>query len=162
VISKRRDDAHVVVDIGGGWGGDAYAHLKENGVSCTGYMGVKESAARTKDKQLRFANVRSQAYWQFREALNPDQLGGSAICLPTDNELLADLCAPRFDVVKLGVKVEPKVDVVKRLGRSTDKGDAVVMAWFDGNKIANVQGGKFKRRGKDVTVNLGRFATRRH
>lgn len=162
VISKRRDEAHVVVDIGGGWGGDAYAHLKENGVTCTGYMGVKESSARTADKQLKFFNIRSQAYWQFREALNPDQLGGSSIALPTDNELLADLCAPRFDVVKLGVKVEPKADVVKRLGRSTDKGDAVVMAWFDGNKIANMSGGKFKRRGKDVGVNLGRFATRRH
>ena len=161
-VAKRRDNAKVVIDIGGGWGGDAYAHLTANGVDCIGYMGVKESFRRTQDNQLKFANVRSQAYWQFREALNPDQLGGSSIALPTDNELLADLCAPRFDVVKLGVKVEPKADVVKRLGRSTDKGDAVVMAWFDGNKIAHMSGGKFRRRGKDVGVNLGRFATRRH
>lgn len=164
VIAKRRDAAHVVVDIGGGWGGDAYAHLKENQVECTGYMGVKDSMARTQDKKLGFFNVRSQAYWQFREALNPDQAGGSSVAMQTDRELLAELCAPRFDVIKQGIKIEPKDAVVKRLGRSPDKADAIVMAWFDGMKIANMQGGKFKRRGrgKDVGVNLGRFATRRH
>ena len=134
VISKRRDSAMVVIDIGGGWGGDAYAHLKANGAECVGYMGVKESTRRTRDNQLRFANIRSQAYWQFREALDPDQAGGSSIALPNDKELLADLCAPRFNVVKNGIQVEPKKDVVKRLGRSPDKGDAVVMAWYSGAK----------------------------
>lgn len=134
VISKRRDDAHVVIDIGGGWGGDAYAHLRENGVECTGYMGVKESNGRTVDKQLTFFNVRAQAYWRFREALNPDQLGGSQIAIQSDRELLAELCAPRFDVVKNGIKVEPKEQIVKRLGRSPDKADAIVMAWVAGPK----------------------------
>lgn len=162
VISKRRDNAMVVIDIGGGWGGDAYAHLKANGIDSVGYMGVKESVRRTQDKQLKFANIRSQAYWQLREALNPDQPGGSSIALPNDRELLADLCAPRFNVVKLGdggsVKVEAKVDVVKRLGRSPDKGDAVVMAWFSGAKAATngkqwnlEQGG----RRRTPVVNLG-------
>jgi hypothetical protein len=37
-------------------------------------------------------------------------------------------------VVKNGIQVEPKKDVVKRLGRSPDKGDAVVMAWYSGAK----------------------------
>lgn len=165
VISKRRDNAKVVIDIGGGWGGDAYAHLRENGVDCDGYMGVKASVRRTQDNQLRFFNVRSQAYWQFREALNPDQAGGSHIALPNDKELIADLCAPRFDVVRMGtasgVKVEPKEDVCKRLGRSTDKGDAVVMAWQAGAKHvaqpsgnSEEQGGK--RRGSGIQVNTGR------
>lgn len=158
VISKRRDNAMVVIDIGGGWGGDAYAHLKANGIESVGYMGVKESVRRTQDNQLRYANIRSQAYWQFREALNPDQQGGSSIALPNDRELLADLCAPRFDVVKMGVKVEAKVDVVKRLGRSPDRGDAVVMAWHSGAKAithasmwTKEQGG----RNRVPSVNLG-------
>lgn len=138
VISKRRDGAKVVLDIGGGWGGDAYAHLRENGVDCDSYMGVKPSVRRTQDNQLRFFNVRSQSYWQFREALNPDQPGGSSIALPNDKELIADLCAPHFTVVRMqhasGVKVEPKDEVCKRLGRSTDRGDAVIMAWQAGAK----------------------------
>lgn len=136
VISKRRDSAHVVIDIGGGWGGDAFAHLRENGVDTTGYMGVKESHARTQDKRLTFFNVRSQAYWQFREALNPDQLGGSQIALQSDRETLAELCAPRFDIAKNGIKVQSKAEVVKRLGRSPDKADAIIMAWYTGAKRA--------------------------
>jgi hypothetical protein len=163
VISKRRDEATVVIDIGGGWGGDAYAHLRGNGVENSfGYMGVKPTAARTHDKQLKLFNVRSQAYWQFREALNPDQVGGSSIALPNDKELIADLCAPKFNVVRMGhvraVKVEAKEDVVKRLGRSTDKGDAVVMAWHSGAKAITHAGQWSKEQGRgrrSIEVDLG-------
>jgi len=159
VISKRRDGAQVVIDIGGGWGGDAYAHLKANEIDCIGYMGVKESHRHTQDNQLKFYNVRTQAYWQFREALNPDQPGGSDICLPNDKELIADLCAPKFTVEKMGIKVEPKESVVKRLGRSPDRGDAVVMAWHSGPKaITHLQlwraDQRFNRR-MAPTINLG-------
>lgn len=162
VIAKRRDGAMVVIDIGGGWGGEAFAHIREQGLDCVGYMGVKPSLARSSDKQLKFFNVRSQAYWQFREALNPDQPGGSAIALPNDRELLADLCAPRFNVVKMGhggsIKITPKEEVKDMLGRSPDKGDAVIMAWYSGAKAAtngkqwNLEQGGRKR---IPTVNYG-------
>ncbi len=48
--------------------------------------------------------------------------------MPSDQELLADLCAPRFTVQANGIKVESKEDVTRRLGRSPDCGDAVVLA----------------------------------
>jgi hypothetical protein len=141
VITKRRDGAKVILDIGGGWGGDAFAHLRENGIDTVGYMGVKQSLRRTVDKQLKFFNVRAEAYWRFREALDPSQPQGSPIALPEDPELVADLCAPVYSVGPNGIQVEPKAALVKRLGRSPDKGDAVVMAWWDGQKQANIQGG---------------------
>lgn len=140
-IKYRRDRAKVIVDLGGGWGGDAYGHLKENGIDCVGYMGVKASTRRTSDKQLKFFNVRTEAYWRFREALDPSQPGGSPIMLPPDSVLVADLCAPSYEIGPNGIKVEAKDDVVKRLKRSPDRGDAVVMAWWDGLKQANVPGG---------------------
>ena len=149
VITNRRDGAKVVVDVGGGWGGDAYGHLKENGVDTVSYMGVKKSNRRTVDKQLPFFNVRSEAYWRFREALDPSQVQGSTIALPPDSELVADLCAPTFDVGGNGIKIEAKEELVKRLGRSTDKGDAVVMAWWDGVRGANIKGGLWQ--GKNNT-----------
>ena len=34
-----------------------------------------------------------------------------------------------------GRLLEPKEDVVSRLGRSTDRGDAVVMAWHEGQRM---------------------------
>lgn len=178
VIAKRRDQAKVVIDVGGGWGGDAYAHLKANEVDCLGYMGVKESARRTSDSQLRFFNVRAEAYWRFREALNPDQPGGSCIALPTDLELLAELCCPTFEVVQRGgighIKVLPKDGagdcVKKRLGRSPDKGDAVVMAWYAGARAATDMrfwekgetSGDYLRRRASPKVIMGHEAARRH
>jgi hypothetical protein len=35
-----------------------------------------------------------------------------------------------------GILLESKEDIRKRLGRSPGKGDAVVMAWSEGNKAA--------------------------
>jgi hypothetical protein len=160
VIAVRRDSAKVIIDLGGGWGGDAYGHLKENGIDTVGYMGVKSTTKRTVDKQIKFFNVRSEAYWRFREALDPSQPQGSPIMLPEDPELVADLCAPKYEITPQGLKVEAKVSVVERLGRSPDKGDAVVMAWWDGIKQANVEGG-WKGRRTTPTVNLGRVGHRR-
>lgn len=141
VVSKRRDQATVVVDIGGGWGGDCYAALKENGIDCRSYMGVKPATGKTTDGKLSFTNVRSKAYWKFREALDPSQPGGSQIALPRDSILLADLCAPRYEIIPRGIKLESKEDVIKRLGRSPDRGDAVVMAYTEGLNSSNIQGG---------------------
>lgn len=137
VISHRRDGAKVIVDVGGGWGADALAHLRTNGVEAESYMGVKPSARRTKDKMLGFFNLRSQVIWQFREALDPGQEGGSCIALPPDPKLLADLTAPRYDIDSGKIRVESKEKVVDRLGRSPDRGDAVVMAWHTGAKAAD-------------------------
>ena len=76
---------------------------------------------------LEFKNRRSEAWWKFREALDPNSKSFQEIALPPDNELLADLTAPTFDVDTGGIFIEPKDNIIKRLGRSPDCGDAVVM-----------------------------------
>jgi hypothetical protein len=134
VMSYRRDKALVVVDLGGGYGGPTYEHLVANEIDTRGYKGAESTIRRSRDKKLRFTNTRSAAYWMFREALDPGQPGGSPIALPDDPQLLADLTAPTFEPTPNGIKLEPKEKVVERLGRSTDRGDAVVMAWFEGPK----------------------------
>lgn len=134
VIQHRHDRCAVVIDNGGGWGGDAVKHLVANEIDAEAYLGVKPSTARTADRQLPFFNTRAEVYWRFREALDPSQPGGSPIALPPDPELVADLAAPRYSVGPRGIQVEAKEDLVKRLGRSTDRGDAVVMAWRAGPK----------------------------
>lgn len=133
VMSYRRNAAIVVVDLGGGHGGGCYEQLKENQVAVVGHKGYEASTRRTSDGQLRFANKRTEVIWKFREALDPSQPTGSPISLPPDPTLLADLAAPTFWVGPGGVlHIESKEDVVKRLKRSTDKGDAVCMAWSAG------------------------------
>ena len=138
VMAMRHDGAKVIVDLGGGWGGDALKHLAQNGIDAVGYMGVMPSNKRARDGFLHFANVRTEAYWKFREALDPTTREGSPIMLPPDRELLADLTAPRYETKQgkrgLTIHLESKADLIKRLKRSPDKGDAVVMAWWAGEK----------------------------
>ena len=160
VVANRRDSARVVLDMGGGYGGSTYEHLKENGMDVVGHKGSEGYSGRTSDRQLKLANKRSAAYWKFREALDPSQPGGSPIMLPEDPEMVADLTAPTFEVKRGIIHVEPKKDVCKRLGRSTDTGDPVIMAWIDGLKAGNLQGG-FTRSRSAPKVVMGRPGARR-
>lgn len=54
--------------------------------------------------------------------------------LPDDPILVSDLTAPHWELTPQGIKITPKKELVKALGRSPDRGDAVVMAWSDGPK----------------------------
>ncbi len=134
VMSFRRDRALVTVDMGGGYGGPTFEHLKTNDIEVRPYKGAEASTRRSRDGKLRFTNTRSAALWLFREALDPGQPGGSPIALPDDPEIMADLTAPTFEPTPNGIKAESKEDVCARLGRSTNKGDAVIMAWHEGPK----------------------------
>lgn len=90
---------------------------------------VASEGTRDKDKSNRygFKNLRAQMWWEFREALlDPDEL----VCLPDDRELRVELCAPTYKVVNGRYQIESKEDIKKRIGRSTDRADAVIMAWF--------------------------------
>jgi hypothetical protein len=63
-----------------------------------------------------------------REALDPDS--GQDIALPPDRDLRADLTAPRWSITARGIQVESKEEIRKRIGRSPDAGDAVMLAHY--------------------------------
>lgn len=53
--------------------------------------------------------------------------------LPRSDTLKADLTVPHWKVLSNGtIQIESKDDIRKRLGRSTDEGDAVVMSFWQG------------------------------
>jgi hypothetical protein len=77
--------------------------------------------------ESRYANRRAESYWELRELL---QLG--LIALPPREGLVEELVNTRYLVLPRGVlAIEPKQDLVARLGRSPDEADAVAMC-FDG------------------------------
>lgn len=162
VVSKRRDNAEIIIDMGGGYGGAAYEWLTDQDMPVKGYRGSDAGPGRTVDRQLAFYNRRSRAYWRFREALDPSQPQGSTIALPPDPALVADLTAATFTVGPRGIHVEAKEHIVKRLGRSPDRGDAVVMAWEVGLKTANVKGGMARQTRNAPQVVMGHQQTRRN
>jgi len=133
IFRYRKDNAPVAVDVGGGYGGAVTLRLKDNGVAHIGFNGANSSTHKTIDGQLGFSNKRAEAWWRFREALDPDQQGGSAVALPPDPELRADLAAPIYSVGARGLVIESKDELRRRLGRSPGKGDAVVMCLSEGN-----------------------------
>ena len=136
VMKIRRDGCPIVVDVGGGFAGAVIERFKDNGIAYHKYDGSGKSIATALGTGLKFHNKRAEAHWKFREALDPDQEGGSVIALPPDTELRADLCATRYELGPSGIKMEPKVKVKERIGRSPDKGDSVIMALSEGNKAA--------------------------
>lgn len=135
VFGEVRDGAVVVVDAGGGWGSEAAGHLGRHlpDSRLVAFMGVAASAEQSAN-DIAFVNLRAQAYWRFREALDPQT--GASVALPPDPALAADLAMPRWKMVSRGgrgaIQIEAKDDIRKRLGRSPDRADAVVMAWSYG------------------------------
>lgn len=139
IVSHRVGDCPCIIDMGGGYGMSTYERLKENSVHVEAFKGAEKSTRRTKDGIKGFANRRAEVYWKFREALDPSRQGGTPIALPDDQMLLADLTAPVLvNMDSNMIELEPKVKLAARLGRSPDRGDAVVMAWAAG--MRDIQG----------------------
>lgn len=165
VLQNRKDGAKIGLDMGGGYGQAIYETMLGNldPKEIVPLKGAEKSVARTKDGKMGFHNQRAERIWKFREALDPDQDGGSPIALPEDLELLADLTAVTYEVTPRGYKVTPKdsegenADCVRsRLGRSPNKGDAVLNSWAVGDRLIP-KGSKYTRQGRHTTpgVNLG-------
>lgn len=84
--------------------------------------------------KFRFRNVRARAYWNFREALDPKK--GEGLALPPDSQLLGDLTAARYSITSGGILIEDKEKIKKRLGRSPDRGDAVILTHYQSLQYA--------------------------
>ena len=120
------EDAPIHVDVIG-IGASTIDHLDAHvGRRAIAVNGAEGSDGKDLSGKLGFANVRAELWWRFREALSPDR--APRVALPPDQRLYADLCAPRYRVGARGIQVEDKVEIKKRLGRSPDRGDAVVLA----------------------------------
>lgn len=134
VVSERRDKAPVHIDVIG-VGSSPYDFLVQSGVHTIPINNAETAYepngqyGRTKDGQIRFYNTRAMIHWRMREALDPSN--GELIALPPDKDLKIDLCCAKWSYTKAGVKVESKEDIIARIHRSPDDGDAVMMANID-------------------------------
>jgi len=82
-----------------------------------------------KSGELQFANLRAAMFWNLMELLGPDN--PFPIALPDDKRLVGDLAALHWRTTSGGrIIMESKDDIRKRIGRSTDAGDAAAMAFW--------------------------------
>jgi hypothetical protein len=130
IFKARRNDALITVDCGGGYGGGVVSHLKtHHDIHAVKFLGSEADGGRTKDGSLGFYNVRAASWWALREALDPEN--DENVELPPDQKLEAQLTAPTWELKKNLILVESKDDIRERLGSSTDRADAVIMAWWN-------------------------------
>ena len=136
IIKHRKNGCPVVIDVGGGYAGATITRMEDNALPYQKFDGSGAVTETTRDGTLKFVNARAWALWRLREDLDPEQEGGSPIALPPDPEIVADLTAPQFMVKARGIQIESKEELRKRLGRSTGKGDAIMMALAPGDQAA--------------------------
>lgn len=129
----------AIVDVIG-IGAGVVDRLRELGLPVEAFNASAGTTRKDATGELGFANLRSAGWWNLRESLDPAR--GAELALPTDDELLGDLTAPHWRVMSGGkIQVEGKDDIRKRIGRSTDRGDAVMQGcWTSGDTWANAFG----------------------
>ena len=136
VIAAHRHRAPIHIDVIG-VGASPYDRLNEANQPVYGVNVSEKARGMDKSGRLSFFNLRSELWWRMRETLDPEADNG--VELFPDPELLKELCAPRWELSGLTIKVESREDIVKRVGRSPDRASAVVLANMDTPKIADLQ-----------------------
>ena len=117
----------AVVDVIG-IGAGVVDRLREQGKNVVGFNASERTNRRDRSGELGFVNKRAAAWWNIREMLEIEPLA-----LPPDDKLIGDLTAPHWTVQSGGrIKVESKDEIRKRINRSTDDADAVIMAFWEG------------------------------
>lgn len=111
----------VVVDEIG-IGGGIIDQLREVGEYSVHAYNASHAPAESNESE--YPNARSELWFEFAEEWLP------VVDLDPDDQLAADLLAPEYKIDMKGRRVvEPKDDTKKRLGRSPDRADAVMMAF---------------------------------
>lgn len=136
VIAACRDGANQHVEING-VGVSPVDFLREASQPVTGVDVGVTTKETDETNLLSFTNVRSRMWWRLREALDPNSNRGLA--LPPDDKLRADLTAPKWRLVGQRIQVESREEIIKRIGRSPDRGTAVCLALFDTPKRKQLQ-----------------------
>lgn len=149
-VLRKHPGAYVVVDAIG-IGSGPISRLREQNVRVVGFVGSESSGRTDESGELEYHNLRAEAWYGMRDRLDPNK-PGPLPCLPPDDEMVGDLTAPKKKTTSSGrLLVESKEDIRKRLGRSTDVGDTVVMSFHSrwapaesvsvvGQKIGRVTG----------------------
>lgn len=85
----------------------------------------------TEGTEKKYLNKRAELWWSGRERSRPGVETWDLSEL--DDDVINELCAPKYEVLDNHgkVKIEPKKDIIKRLGMSPDAAEALLLAFFE-------------------------------
>lgn len=127
-LTKRGSKAFIDT-IGEGAG--VYSRLIEQGFKNAFSCKFSEGADRLTDLtgEYEFANMRAYLHWAVRDWLNP--LNKTGAMLPPNDKLLEEATEIKWKFQSNGkIIIEPKDDIVKRIGRSTDYFDTLANTFY--------------------------------
>lgn len=79
--------------------------------------------------QYTFANMRAYLFWAVRDWLNPEN--DSQAMLPPNSSIFEEATEIKWSFLSNGkIIIEPKEDIIKRLGRSPDEFDALANTFY--------------------------------
>jgi hypothetical protein len=86
---------------------------------------------------LMFYNLRAQMWWEVGRIASEQRTWDLSKMANADTTI-AQLLEPRYEHdLKGRIKVEPKEEIIKRLGRSPDNADALLLAFYTPKRSAN-------------------------
>lgn len=128
-----------VVDVAG-LGAGVVDRLREQGIPVVAFHASESTDFRDSSGELEFLNKRAAGWWKLKESLDPTN--ENALAIPRDDILLRELTAPHWKPTSTGkIKVESKDDIRKRIHRSTDTADALIMALYGSSIATSFAGG---------------------
>lgn len=114
-----------------GEGAGVYSRLQELGYTNAFSCKFSEGAVDLSDVTgvYKFANMRAYLFWAVRDWLNP--VNGMNPCLPPCDEFVEEATQIKWKFRSDGsIIIEPKEDIKKRIGRSTDYFDALANTFY--------------------------------
>lgn len=128
-VAREWKPTKIKVDaIGVGWGlqGSLRRELKDAGIKCQVVPVKVSEGARRKEK---YPRLRDELWWEVGRELTREQAWDLTDVPET---CIGQLVAPKYAIDTSGrTKVEKKEETKKRLGRSPDLADALLLAFYD-------------------------------
>jgi hypothetical protein len=88
------------------------------------------NVAEASPESKKFVNLRAELWWELGRGLS-ESGGWDLSSMENADATIAQLLEPRWDIDAKGrIRVEPKDEIRKRLGRSPDNADALLLAFY--------------------------------
>lgn len=122
---REAEPSRVKVDaIGVGWGIVGGLRRSFPGLDV---VAVNVAEAAPGEDSAKFVNLRAWIWWEVGRRLTQDR---AVDLTEVDDDTLNELSSPKYREVNGRIQIESKDDIRKRLGRSTDNADALLLAFY--------------------------------
>jgi hypothetical protein len=123
-LGKRPESVPIVVDCCGGYGNEPLNRLRQRGYMAIPFMGSWKA-----NDEEQFPNMRSEVWVYFSRVAASGQLSLAHLSIREQEMLRVELTATEYEINLRGqMQCERKSETKKRIGRSPDNADAMLMA----------------------------------